>query len=112
MSETCDIVERAEAWLADVETEMDADIIVSGLLAEIERLRAELERQGERIEGWAFEHELADPDDPWVTVYRSRSHPHLRDDEGLGLSVVPVRLARTTPDSEEIQPSSSTGDNE
>ncbi len=50
----------------------------------------------ERIEGWAFVHELNDPDDPYIHVYRSETHPHITDRVAveIGLKVVPVVIHR------------------
>ena len=48
--------------------------------------------------GWALDHEFYDPDDPWVTVYRSRTHPYIAHlpDEHESVVPVTVRAVRTT----------------
>ena len=60
-------------------------------------------QDGERIEGWALAHEVNDPDDPYIHVYRSRTHPHLTDplNEECGLSIIPVILHPKEPEIDE-----------
>lgn len=53
------------------------------------------------VEGWAEEIEVHDPDDPYVRVYRSRSHPHIAEDEAttgvayVGVLLIPAERSET-----------------